>query len=144
MKFLNIDGVKTLWNKIITREYNLYINVKTIDDASTDDEAVINLYDEIQSSIALNPSLFDNMNPNKINIINIMGQLSNHTERSVSKFIVFSFLKRDDNYYEVRGILSICGETTIRPMYYAEMDLGTNADAFTIFPLNAIDSEIAR
>ena len=137
MKFLDINGVKTLWGKTNGTVLTVHIDDQRIATAENRETAIIFLYDEINSCITYNT--IENLNNNKINTI----LLVNNVNKIVAKLIILDYmLEENEEAY-------ICAFITLRSTIYNSLDTFygdfiIGGDTFSFYPIYAIDGAIER
>lgn len=140
MKFLDINGVKTLWDRLGTNVIN--VEVSSEDNYSDDDNrtVLLALYNDLRNLVTT--SKLNTLNNKKIHIINFISN-----DVTIGKVIILQRINIDDSGtspQQANNIL-LC-LITLRfgidkkqfNTYYGELETMTNT--FSIYPLSSIDT----
>lgn len=140
MKFLDINGVKSLWDRLGTNVINVEVALE--DNYSNDDNrtVLLALYNDLRNLVTT--SKLNTLNNKKIHIINFISN-----DVTIEKVIILQRINIDDSGtspQEANNML-LC-LITLRlganknkyNMYYGE--LATMTDTFRIYPFSGIDA----
>lgn len=140
MKFLDINGIKSLWDRLGTNVIN--VEVDSEDSYNTDDNrtALYALYTDLLNLVTT--SKLNTLNDKKIHIINFISN-----DVTIAKVTILQRINIDDSEtipQQANNIL-LC-LITLRfgidkknfNMYYGELE--TMTDTFSIYPFSSIDT----
>lgn len=140
MKFLDINGVKSLWDRLGTNVINVEVALE--DNYSNDDNrtVLLALYNDLRNLVTT--SKLNTLNNKKIHIINFISN-----DVTIGKVIILQRINIDDSGtspQEANNML-LC-LITLRlganknkyNMYYGELE--TMTDTFRIYPFSGIDA----
>lgn len=122
MKFLDINGVTTLWNAIgIKTFYKKVLSEQAFNTVETETEALNTLYDDLVQLIQ--KETISNFDKNKINIIVLRGE---DPKNVIAKIIILQIIDKENESILLGFTSLVYGQYYKRNIYYSEMSIGND------------------
>lgn len=138
MKFLDINGVTTLWNKIgIKTFYKKVLSEQAFNTAENDTEALNALYDDLVQLVS--KETISSFDKNKINIIVLRGE---DPKNVIAKIIILQIIDRESESTILGFTSLVYGQYSRKNIYYSEIGIGK--DYFYFTPVGDPNSVIER